>query len=68
MTRKIFFLDRAVADIKIAYDWYEEQQNGLGKRFEESVQKTVAEIAKFPFAYPDKFKKSRETLIPKFLT
>ena len=66
MTRKIYFLDRAVDDIKEAYGWYEEQQSGLGKRFGEAVLETVAEISKFPFAFPNKFKNSRETIIPGF--
>jgi plasmid stabilization system protein ParE len=66
MIRKIVFLDRATADIEIAHEWYEELQEGLGERFEKAVEDIVREIVKFPFAYPNKHKNTRETVIPKF--
>jgi plasmid stabilization system protein ParE len=66
MTRNILFLDRATSDIKIAHDWYEEQQEGLGKRFKKAVEERVVEISKFPFAFPQKHKIVREAVVPVF--
>lgn len=47
MTRNILFLDRAIRDIEKAYDWYEEQQVGLGKQFKKSIDDITLEIANF---------------------
>ncbi len=66
MTRSIAFLDRAISDIAVAIDWYERQQKGLGIRFEKSIFEIVDEIAKFPYAFPNKNKLSRETVLSKF--
>lgn len=56
----------AKADLRTAYDWYEEQQPGLGRQFLGEVDAVIAEIegnaARFGFAAPG----VREGLLQRF--
>lgn len=42
------FLDIAELELAEAFDWYEEQQIGLGKKFSIAVRETVAKILRDP--------------------
>ncbi len=49
MTFSIFIDPEAIKDIQQAIDYYEEQEIGLGKRFEESLNKHLLVLEKHPF-------------------
>ena len=53
------YFDEVKNDIKIAKTWYEEQQSGLGERFELSVKAVIANILKMPSAYAVRYKSVR---------
>lgn len=66
MSFRILYSGRAVADMQEAYDWYEQQQEGLGNRFLDAIDETAKEIALFPFAYSSRHKNTREKLAAPF--
>ena len=41
--------DSALQDIQAAIDYYEEQQVGLGKKFESAVHRSMIKLSKHPF-------------------
>lgn len=63
MAYNIFFSDQAKQDIQNAYNWYEEQQTGLGERFFSCVEEAAISIKSAPFAFPQKHKSTREKVL-----
>ncbi|MBS1503613.1 MAG: type II toxin-antitoxin system RelE/ParE family toxin [Bacteroidetes bacterium] len=49
-------LPKAEKEILEAWEWYEEQQIGLGDRFKDEVRKKIQSILNNPFVYPQKGK------------
>ncbi len=41
-------------EIADAWDWYEDEQEGLGSRFEDKVEEKIQQIIKNPLHYPVK--------------
>ena len=50
MTRKIKLYSLALRDIEHGITYYQQQQKGLGKRFENQINDIFKKIQKFPFA------------------
>lgn len=65
-TSILVYSSLALEDASRIFDWYEEQQKGLGNKFLNSLQKTGDAIKKTPFGFECRFKTSRETLIQPF--
>jgi len=59
-------LPEADADVIAAADWYESRQHGLGDRFIDRHQATLAQIDKHPDAWPLLYKSFRGTRIKRF--
>jgi len=59
-------LPEARADIQSAYQWYEEQEPGLGERFLKHLDATFELIAAFPWNYPVRLKSYRRGFVDKF--
>lgn len=57
---------RAETEYSKAIEWYEDQQPGLGSRFEESVQKLIRYIGDTPLIFPNKKYDTREGKIEDF--
>ena len=53
-------------DIKASFLWYEEQQNGLGEKFESIISSTFKLIQKNPFAYQTRYEHVRIAFSKKF--
>ena len=56
MTFKIVIEPRALADVQSAINYYDEQQAGLGKKFNTVLEKHISYLIKNPFfqvAYKD---------------
>jgi len=56
----------AADDARAAYDWYEEQQRGLGVRFFDAVSDAVDRIAEAPHGYPEQYRGLRRILVERF--
>ena len=66
MIYNVLILSEAEHDIDKAFIWYELNQIGLGKKFYESVDKSVHLIQKSPFSCEEIYKGLRRFVIRKF--
>jgi len=66
MSFTIFITDEADIEIENAFDWYEEQQEGLGKRFIIHLEEAYNLILDFPFGFPARRKDYRECFLGVF--
>lgn len=60
MPYDILFHPKAEKEYLEAYDWYEQQQKGLGARFEHFIEKQLHKIKLHPEFYPIKHLALRE--------
>lgn len=51
ITRQIIVRPEAEAEVQQAFDWYQEQSEGLGLEFLRSIEACLAGIIRNPFAY-----------------
>ena len=56
----------AEADIAAAYDWYEEQREGLGREFLEEISVTIETVGADPKRFPAVFRTLRRALVHRF--
>jgi toxin ParE1/3/4 len=56
----------AEEDIKSAFDWYEEQQPGLGDFFIDEVDLVFDQILNSPKSYQERYKKTRINFTNRF--
>ncbi len=56
----------ALLDIQEITDWYNQQQAGLGKRFQKATIKHINELNKDPQIYAIRYKEIRCVLVKKF--
>jgi plasmid stabilization system protein ParE len=56
----------ALADIQDITDWYNEQQAGLGKRFQHTAIKQINSLSKDPQIYATRYNEIRCILVKKF--
>jgi plasmid stabilization system protein ParE len=63
---KVRIEPEALADIQEITDWYNEQQAGLGKRFQSSTIRQINSLSKNPQIYIIRYKEIRCALIKKF--
>ena len=66
MNYNVLILSEAELDIDNAFIWYELNQIGLGKRFYESVDKSIYFISSRPFSCAEIYKGLRRFVIKKF--
>lgn len=66
MTLLIVLRVEAQAEFDLAFDWYEEQQSGLGVEFLTSVVEVLERIQSFPEACEIIFEDARRAIVPKF--
>lgn len=52
MDRKLVVRPIAEWEASQAYDWYEEQEKGLGDRFRQSIKRGIDSIKARPFSFP----------------
>jgi|GEM_PF-1031179 len=48
---RLFYTDRTIDDIEIAFSWYEKQRKGLGHEFIDYVEQSVKNICSAPEMY-----------------
>ena len=66
MSYTIEFKPEVYDDIKVAYDWYEEQRVGLGEDFLLTLEASYAKIIRVPKAYQILYKTVRRKLARRF--
>ena len=62
----IEFKSEVYDDIKMAYDWYEQQKIGLGEDFLLMLEDSYSQISKMPKSYQTVYKTVRRKLIRRF--
>lgn len=63
---KVKIEPEALTDIQEITDWYNEQQTGLGKRFQNTTVKQINSLNKNPQVYAIRYKEIRCVLVKKF--
>lgn len=63
---KVKIEPEALADIQEITDWYNDQQVGLGKRFQQTAIKHINSLSKDPQIYAIRYKEIRCVLVNKF--
>lgn len=66
MNREVTIQPEAQAEIQTAFDWYEEQSEGLGFEFLRVADACVSGITRNPFAYPVMHETLRRALLRRF--
>lgn len=66
MEYTLILKEDAVADMQEAYDYYEKNKTGLGKRFLDTLDYYFEQIQKYPEHYQIRRKPYREALIKDF--
>jgi hypothetical protein len=66
MSFVIKFYKKAIKEYSDAYNWYNEQSDGLGDKFEFSTQRLLKSIARNPLLYPNKEFDTRECKVHDF--
>jgi toxin ParE1/3/4 len=60
------YTERAKTDIGLAFEWYEDQRNGLGFEFLDCVENTLQNIILTPELYAKQYADFRRILIRRF--
>jgi plasmid stabilization system protein ParE len=63
---KLFFTELAEGEYIEAFKYYEEQQEGLGEKFEFEIENIIKYLLTNPFIFQRKFKHYREAPLKKF--
>ncbi|PYN95397.1 MAG: hypothetical protein DMD89_19660 [Candidatus Rokuibacteriota bacterium] len=66
MSHRIVAEPRVDLDVAAAYQWYENEQRGLGLEFLDQLRTTYDQIAAGPFQYPDLRAGVRRALLRRF--
>ena len=66
MTYALLIKEEATWDIAVAFDYYEEQQNGLGDAFLQKLKALILYINQYPLHFNKVEKEFRQALISKF--
>jgi len=63
---RLFYTDRAMTDIEIAFSWYEKQRQGLGYEFLDCIEQAVKNIIALPEMYQESYANFRSCVIRRF--
>jgi toxin ParE1/3/4 len=63
---RLRFAGQAVREIGEAFDWYEEQSEGLGSEFELAFELQLKRLEQVPLLYAEIVPGVRRTLLPRF--
>ncbi len=66
MSYKVKLLSEASLDIKEIIEWYNEERQGLGRRFYESLKSRLNYISNYPFHCQVGYRDVRNILVDKF--
>ena len=66
MSRTVILIDEAQSEFDESFDFYEQQQLGLGVRFTATIRSTLDQIAINPFLHATAYRNIREAIVPTF--
>jgi plasmid stabilization system protein ParE len=66
MTRRVILRQRAQNDLRLAFEWYAAQRQGLGESFLAAVEERLESIAAFPFANRVIYRQIRRAVVSRF--
>ncbi len=66
MKYKVLFTEEARIDVKDSFDWYENKQKELGKRFIADIDKQLTYIIENPFSFKERTDHKRICPLKKF--
>jgi len=66
MSNRLVVRDRAVDELQVAFDWYENEVPGLGDEFLVTVDEFINHILSHPSQFKVSYRKFREIFIQKF--
>jgi len=66
MSQNLIIRPEAEKDILSAFDWYEEQQSGLGADFAQELSKNMDMLIEFPEMYAELYRGIRRSLLKRF--
>jgi plasmid stabilization system protein ParE len=66
MANKLEFTTKALADVRAAQAWYEDQRPGLGDRFLTFLEECLEIVVKNPELFEVAYKQYRRTILRKF--
>ena len=66
MAYRLKFASRAVREIGEAFDWYEEQSEGLGAELELAFELQLKRLEQVPLSHTEIVPGVRRTLFPRF--
>jgi plasmid stabilization system protein ParE len=62
MSYRVEFSPLAESELQVSFDWYEEQEPGLGERFLETIDRLLKSISLNPEIFSKKRKNQREAV------
>lgn len=66
MSFRLLVREEAEADIEAAFNWYEDQEPGLGAEFIRSPDEALESVARQPEAYQVIYRNARRALLRRF--
>jgi plasmid stabilization system protein ParE len=66
MSYQLFFSEDALVDINESFLWYEQQREGLGEEFLESIDTSIDKIVNNPNLYQLQYKEQRAAILARF--
>ena len=66
LTATVVLRSAAVADVEVAYRWYEAQRPGLGGEFLNEVEACLERISERPLSFPAVINDARRALLRRF--
>lgn len=66
MKRKVIVRPEAESDLRVAFGWYEERVEGLGRAFVRRVDSLISSISRSPSAHPQVHRQIRRALVRRF--
>lgn len=64
--RKLTIRSEAAADVEAATRWYEAQQRGLGREFNEAIEEGFSQLKTSADQYPIYYGRFRRIVLPRF--
>jgi toxin ParE1/3/4 len=66
MSFTLLVKEEARQDIREAFEWYEDQREGLGDQFADETLFYLKHLTEFPLSYQRRYKENRELLLKTF--
>ena len=66
MKRTVIVRPEAESDLQMAFGWYEERVEGLGRAFVRNIDSVLSSIVRSPDTYPRIHKQIRRALVRRF--